>query len=293
MPTTGHRLPISFDRTRVASYDRPLIHTDYVVIIRGPHKGSIGAVVRTIDAERILVRLDTYGPVTAFNEIVIERRFVQDKLSSSNLREHLEERERMAESTALRSRISLPSPPRTLPDEDADPVWNPSAPTLDLPTPPQTSNGLAFDHPNLWMFDTRLDGLLLRAQQRTKTVCIRQVVDSGNIAFIRRIYNKEVTVDPNDIVFEHPDRRHFCRFLVIRGDYFGRHVRGIGYESCRGGGGKAQLKWRVRVVKEVVPGREDDMLDDVLDIYDKDLVLGWEPKEDAAANWTLSRRLRQ
>lgn len=271
----------------------PLVHTDYVIIVRGPHKGRIGSVVKTLDADRLVVRLDTFGSTYAFNEVTVHRNLVQDKIGNRVLRRHLEERNKMAHSSVIVP--YRPPTPTSLNGTDSDTVsaWNPSV-VGPISTAPQLREGLLpFDHPNFWMLDRRFEGVHIRVQLRTQTLCVRQVVEDGEPYFVRMHYKKEVRVHPQDVSFVHPEATHFCRFLVISGEYTGKHVRAVSYERCRPGSVNGRIKWRVRLVKKVIPGEEDDMEEYVIVLYDKQLVLGWEPKEDVAANRIISRKLRQ
>ncbi|KIY68592.1 hypothetical protein CYLTODRAFT_489612 [Cylindrobasidium torrendii FP15055 ss-10] len=253
-------------------------HED-VIVTHGRHKGWHGMLQEHLPGYRVLIRLDKYGATRQFEHVILPRASVQPAGTAIY---------RKDAATEVREPTPIPEGDEQEPNNSA---WDPNAPTPDptlsalmLPNHP-----MDFAHRNFWLLQPVLRGTTIRAKFKTQFIPVCIQTSDGQSSFTRTYRGREHTVDPNDLSFEHPGRRHRCRFLVIHGPYAGQHARPTAWEVVKAG--SPQLRWYVRLVTLGGEGDTDTVISPTMCMADTDLVVAYESATARIANQQLAHDL--
>ncbi|KIY64690.1 hypothetical protein CYLTODRAFT_492909 [Cylindrobasidium torrendii FP15055 ss-10] len=259
----------------------PLSRQEDVIVLTGSHKGWHGQLIEHLPGSRVVVRLDKYGALRHFEHIILRRTEV--RVAGQHIYNHPP-----AELTPPRT----PSPDPGFP-LDTNPVWNPQ---LTRATTPVASTTIApfnldFAHPNRWLLHPAMRGILLLARLKSQNVTLKRTDDHEPATFHRVVCGREVLVDPAELTFLHPGRRHRGRLLVIAADHIGQHARPVAWRVFSAG--SHRLRWTVQLVKVGNDTDMDEVLPTRIELPDTSLVVVYESKQGIDANKQLALRLLQ
>ncbi|KAK0436516.1 hypothetical protein EV421DRAFT_1739475 [Armillaria borealis] len=122
-----------------------------------------------------------------------------------------------------------------------------------------------------------------------KDVVVKAMTLGDQVALVRIVYKQPVVVDVMRMKIRHPHQRDYDLWMVTKGEYVGRYVRGLDYEVRSPG---MELWWNV-VVVNMVAGQVDENTGMELTLPATHLVLVPETSAGRHLNDTLKRMLRK
>lgn len=262
-----------------------------VVIIRGKYKGFLGTVEWDDRSDNVRVSLDTYNPAHPWRQILVPRLCCD--LTTHNSWFMAEERKRIRTTSLPRASTPVPSSPSRDPTDNA---WNPLLPDPERrATPPVNFVPAAAPHapanvaaPNEWLLNDSLCDIPIRAILGTRDHCVYVRRKGGKLLVERNHYKALKEVPLGDIKFIQPGKRDYGRFLVIRGERCGMHVRAVSWAER-----EDDLLWDVVVVEVRDEEEEDVVISEEFSVSGEDLILAWETTKSRRANSALSQSLRR
>ncbi len=185
------------------------------------------------------------------------------------------------------------------PTETLPPAWDPRSktpPPVDGTADGSSSrvvNVYSLDNQGLWITDIRLLGLELRVRVSGKPVTIITQLNADNTAVevCMKKGKKKVRVSPFVVQAMEPSTpRNYERWVVIKGNNTGKHVRSIRY--TKGVTPKMPIWWTVAFV--LPSAREEDILTgEELHLESTCLCLEDESADSKHRNMQFSRGLRE
>lgn len=256
-----------------------------VIIIRGAYKGHIGT-VEDEAGECVRVRLDTYSATNPWRQVLVKGTCCDLLTENAYVQAHKKSSQKLTRPPAR--------DPTPTPSSDTDWITGPpisSSSTLSPPPSASTSKLLPPPtvHANAWILDEKFLSVPVRATINSRDHKVQQMLVDGKRVVQREVYKAMKSVDLDSLLFTHPSKRDFGRFLIIRGEYRGSQARPMSWTE----GASDELIFVVTIVESQGEGEQDRERGPELALSSHDLILGWETPKDRKANAALAKRLKR
>lgn len=267
-----------------------------VIIIRGAYKGHIGT-VEDEAGECVRVRLDTYSATNPWRQVLVkgtccdlltENAYIQAHKKSS--RKLTRPPERDPTPTPSSDTHWITDPPISSSSSSTSALSPPPLASTSMSPPASTSSPLPpIHHANAWILDEKFLSVPVRATINSRDHKVQQMLVDGKRVVQRKVYKAMKSVDLDSLLFTHPSKRDFGRFLIIRGEYRGSQARPMSWTE----GASDELIFVVTIVESQGEGEPDRERGPELTLSSHDLILGWETPKDRKANAALAKRLKR